>query len=120
MKHQLNTHGIHLCTSLSEGWGHYIVEAMSCRAVVVTTDAPPMNELISPAAGIPVPHKKREPRHMGTNFFIDPDKLEKNIIRLLQMSPSQKKEYGTMARDWFKQNDSSFNQKLVATLQQIL
>ncbi len=120
IKTHLNTHGIHLCTSLSEGWGHYIVEAMSCRAVVVTTDAPPMNELISPAAGIPVPYKKREPRHMGTNFFIDPDKLEQNITRLLQMPPSQKEEYGTIARNWFNQNDSSFNQKLVATLQQIL
>ena len=120
LKKHLNTHGIHLCTSLSEGWGHYIVEAMSCRAVVVTTDAPPMNELITPARGVPVPYLKSEPRHLGTNFYIDPDKLEQNITRLLQMPVSDKERYGTAARDWFKKNDTHFNQSLSEALAQTI
>ena len=120
IKKSLNTHGIHLCSSLSEGWGHYIVEAMSCRAVVVTTDAPPMNELITPARGVPVPYLRSEPRHLGTNFYIDPDKLEQSITRLLQMSASDKEQYGTAARDWFKQNDTHFNQLLSEVLAEII
>ncbi|MCP5538050.1 MAG: glycosyltransferase family 4 protein [Akkermansiaceae bacterium] len=111
IKTQLNSHGIHLCTSLSEGWGHYIVEAMSCGAVVVTTDAPPMNELITPARGVAVPYHQSEPRHLGTNFLIDPRKLETIIQELLLMPAEQKKALGAHARTWFEQNDRDFSTK---------
>lgn len=120
IKQHLNTHGIHLCTSLSEGWGHYIVEAMSCRSVVITTDAPPMNELVTPATGVPVPYHRQEPRHLGINFHIDPGKLESNITRLLQMTPEQKAGYGDAARAWFLENDARFQQMLAGTLAQVL
>jgi len=120
IKKHLNTHGIHLCTSLSEGWGHYIVEAMSCRAAVVTTDAPPMNELITPARGIPVPYCHSEPRHLGTNFHIDSQKLESNIQDLLLMAPEKKQSYGNNARSWFEQNDHSFRENLPLVIEKIL
>lgn len=120
IKQHLNRHGIHLCTSLSEGWGHYIVEAMSCKAAVITTDAPPMNELITPARGIPVPYNHSEPRHLGTNFHIDPDKLEKNIQQLLMMSPEKKQIYGNHARAWFEKNDLTFRKTLPEKIAGIL
>ena len=120
IKRHLNTHGIHLCTSLSEGWGHYIVEAMSCRAVVVTTDAPPMNELITPARGIPVPFDHSEPRHLGINFHIDASKLESNIQELLLMTEEKKKDYGVRARAWFEENNTSFKKNLPTVVTNIL
>ncbi len=120
IKQHLNRHGIHLCTSLSEGWGHYIVEAMSCHACVVTTDAPPMNELITPARGIPVPFHHSEPRHLGTNFYIDPAKLESNIRQLLLMPPDQKQSFGNNARTWFEKNDEQFRQSLPRVLGEIV
>ena len=120
IKQHLNTHGIHLCTSLSEGWGHYIVEAMSCSAVVITTDAPPMNELITPARGIPVPYQSSEPRHMGTNFHISPEKLEKHIQQLLLMPAEKKAVYGNHARTWFEENDQQFKVTLPKIIGKIL
>jgi len=120
IKTHLNTHGIHLCPSLSEGWGHYIVEAMSCRAVVITTDAPPMSELITPARGVPVPYHHSEPRHLGTNFHVDPEKLEKNIEQLLLMPTEKKATLGKHARTWFEENDTTFRRKLPQALEDIL
>ena len=120
IKQHLNRHGIHLCTSLSEGWGHYIVEAMSCKAAVITTDAPPMNELITPARGIPVPYHTSEPRHLGINFHIDPEKLEKNIQQLLMMSPEKKQTYGENARQWFEKNDQNFRKNIPEQIKKIL
>ena len=120
IKQHLNQHGVHLCTSLSEGWGHYIVEAMSCKAVVIATDAPPMNELITPARGIPVPYKTSEPRHLGMNFHIDSEKLEKLTQQLLMMPPEKKQTYGENARAWFEQNDQEFRKNLPEQIKKIL
>ena len=38
---------IHMCPSLIEGWGQYIDEGRRAKAVVLTLNAPPMNELIT-------------------------------------------------------------------------
>ncbi|KAJ3022111.1 UNVERIFIED_CONTAM: hypothetical protein HDU68_009310 [Siphonaria sp. JEL0065] len=51
--------GIHLCPSQMEGYGHYINEARSLGALVVTTDAAPMNEMVFDGVnGILIYHDK--------------------------------------------------------------
>ncbi|GMF10199.1 unnamed protein product [Phytophthora lilii] len=40
-----------LCPSMMEGYGHYINQARSSNAFIITTDAAPMNELITPSSG---------------------------------------------------------------------
>lgn len=106
-----NSHGIHLCPSRSEGWGHYIVEAMSCAAVVVTTDGPPMNELVTAERGVLVPWNRSEPRHLGVNYYADPDALEASIQSLIEMPTTQKSRLGEAARFWYEANDLGFRSR---------
>jgi len=44
--------GIHLCPSEREGYGLYIAEAMAAGALVIATNHPPMNELVTNATGL--------------------------------------------------------------------
>jgi hypothetical protein len=115
-----NEHQFHLCPSESEGWGHYLVEAMSCRAVVITTDAPPMNELVTPSRGLLVKWKGSEKRHLGTNFFVDPKALEKQIEWAMAMSEEEISTLGRAARVWMLANDSGFRETLADHLSRLI
>ncbi|MCP4890234.1 MAG: glycosyltransferase family 4 protein [Planctomycetaceae bacterium] len=109
LRHLQNTHGIHLCPSSSEGWGHYIVEGMSCQAVVVTTDAPPMNELVDSSRGMLVGWNRSIARNLGMDFVVDPSLLEAKINAVLAMSEARLEDLGTRARQWYLENDRNFS-----------
>lgn len=47
-----NTAMVHLCPSITEGWGHIINTARAVNSIVITTDAAPMNELIDSNCGL--------------------------------------------------------------------
>lgn len=108
LKRLQNACGIHLCPSRAEGWGHHIVEAMSAGAVVVTTDAPPMNEHIDASCGVLVDVARSEPRHLGESFYVDRKALEAAIEGLLTMPAAEKAVLGTSARSRYRQIDASF------------
>lgn len=107
-----NSHGVHLCPSRSEGWGHHIVEAMSVGALILTTDAPPMNEHLSPENGILVAYGRTEPRRLGTNFFVDRTALEKAVEKLIVMPEAEKAQLGQAARNAYEQIDATFHANL--------
>ena len=115
-----NEHGINVCPSLSEGWGHYIVEGMSCQSVVITTDAPPMNELIDATRGFVVPWTHSAPRHLGTNYTIDKSALESTINEVIRTSESTLQRIGTAARAWYNQNQDEFHCRASSAFETLL
>jgi glycosyltransferase involved in cell wall biosynthesis len=116
---QLCAHAIHLCPSEVEGFGHSLVEAMGCAAAVLTTDAPPMNELVTPERGVLVPAERSAPMRLGTRHFVSLDALEHAIEGLLRASPEQRQAWGHAARRWFEDNDRAFTRALGEALSHI-
>lgn len=113
-----NGSGVHLCPSEAEGFGHYIVEAMSCGALVVTTDGPPMNELITPERGVLVGHDHAEPSLFGVRYQVGAAMLEQRIEDVLRMPPDERKRLGENARKWFEDSRRAFAEKLLAVVEQ--
>ncbi len=111
-----NVHGIHLCPSQSEGFGHYIVEAMSTQALVLTTNAPPMNELIAPDRGILTNYSHSEPQQLGTKFYVNSQELEQKIEEVIDMDYHHKKQLGENAREWYLNNHHFFCQKIIEVM----
>lgn len=115
-----NSHVFHLCLSETEGWGHYLAEGMSCKAVVVTCDAPPMNELVNPTRGMLVKASEAGPFNLATRYRFDDAALEATIERLMTMSEHERTLLGEQARAWFVSNEAAFASRLDTALRQLL
>lgn len=70
---------IHLCPSTYEGFGHYINEARSMGATIVTTGAEPMMELVNERFGFLCPVAREDPNHMAMDKHVDVAHLAKCI-----------------------------------------
>lgn len=106
----------HLCLSLTEGWGHYIAEAMGVGAVTITVDARPMNELVSPERGVLVPYRATGMQRLATTYQFDEAGLEAAIDRTIAMSDAECEQLGARARDWFVDNKRGFASRIEAAL----
>jgi hypothetical protein len=91
-----NEAGVHVCVSMIEGFGHIINESRICGAVTITTNAPPMNELIGTDCGILVnyiepPISKRN----GTVVYrVDPEDLYEAMKWYMNASDEQRNFLG--------------------------
>lgn len=105
---ELNTHRFHICPSKSEGWGHYITEGMSTGAVVITTDASPMNEHVQPDRGLLLPVRGTMPRHMAHEYHISPVDLANAVRDAVSMHPAHRAAVSMNARQHILDANESF------------
>jgi glycosyltransferase involved in cell wall biosynthesis len=115
-----NRHAFHLCLSETEGWGHYLVEAMSCGALVITCDAPPMNELVDASRGLLVRTAEGRPFNMAQLYGFDETALEAAVAQALAMPEAERRLIGERARAWFVENHRSFAAQLDAALRTLV
>jgi glycosyltransferase involved in cell wall biosynthesis len=105
-----NSLGIHVCPSEVEGYGHYIMEAMSAKAVVITTNAAPMNEFIKDNRCL-VPYFKKFPCALGIRYFVEPEKLREVVQNISLLSEEELREIGEKNRDLKKTEEFYVNLK---------
>jgi glycosyltransferase involved in cell wall biosynthesis len=118
LRNLMNTHGIHLCPSESEGFGHNIGEALSIGAYVVTTNAPPMNELVKPDYGSLVESKYSGDRDLSEMFKVIPSALEHIIESLIVRPPTAEAKEGS--RKAFMKLKQQFKRNLEKKLNELL
>lgn len=115
-----NAHRFHLCLSEAEGWGHYIVEAMSCGAVVLATDGAPMNELVDDSRGMRVAAHENGMLNAATVWTFDEEALEACVERIVRMSDAEVEALGQAARAWYDANQAAFPARFGQALDTLL
>ena len=115
-----NEHLFHLCVTPVEGFGHKLNEGLSCGAIVLATDGPPMNEIVQPDRGLLVKWNRTNPMRMGTEYHFDEADLERTIEHALCLTPPQIAALSANARSWFEDNDRFFKRQFPAILRNLL
>ncbi|ADI38796.1 putative glycosyltransferase [Waddlia chondrophila WSU 86-1044] len=107
----LNRSAIHLCPSEAEGFGHYISEAMSCGAVVVTTDAPPMNEFIRDPRFL-IPYESASKHDLAMKYYVSAADVEAKVREITQLSPGELKAVGEANRQRYLEMKKNFEENI--------
>jgi glycosyltransferase involved in cell wall biosynthesis len=115
-----NAYGVHVCPSETEGFGHYIMEAMSVRALVISTNAPPMNELVTPDRGVVVDYTRRAPQRLATNYYASEATLERGVRSVMSLSDDAKERMRENGRSFYEANDAFFRRTFVDTIRKVL
>lgn len=114
-----NAHRFHICSSETEGYGHYLVEAMGVGAVVLATDAPPMNEMVTPDRGIRIAWEKTGTQHLATTYFVSETGIVDAVERALALTDDEAAQLGAAARAWFEENDRAFPARIAEAIRQL-
>ncbi len=106
-----NQCGVHLCLSQTEGFGHFLVEAMGTKAVVITTDAPPMNEFIKDKRCL-VPYTAWSIQGLATKYYVSRKDIEKKIKEILLLPQTELKKIGNANRECYRKLRREFHSNL--------
>lgn len=112
----MNAHRVHLCPSSYEGFGHYINEARSVGAVIITTNAPPMNELVGPEYGVGVPAASSSRQNLAQHHHVDANELMRCIDLVMRSSDAALDAIGTRARQAYLAGRASFHSTIRSLL----
>lgn len=111
-------HLFHICPSEYEGFGHQINEAKSAASIVFTTDAPPMNELITNEFGYLIKATIKEKLRKAVLFKINEDDLYYKIMESKELSEYEIEQKRIKSRESYLFNDSFFKQRLIEVIEQ--
>ena len=112
VKRLQNRCAVHICTSETEGWGHYLVEALGVGALVITLDAPPMNELVTRDRGWLLSCRASRHQGLAQRYLFDEAALVSAVEQINEMPEQAVRAVGARARSWFLDNKKNFNGRI--------
>lgn len=79
----------HIYATEAEGFGHSILEAMGYGALVLVTDAPPMNEIADDTCALMLAADYAGQKSIAPRFAVQPSALEQAVEKALTMSDEE-------------------------------
>lgn len=119
LKRLMNRSIIHVCPSAAEGWAHYITEGLSVGALVVATDAPPMNEHVSDDWGILIRPSASRDRGMVKEHDVDPDDIASAVRKLASLDKINIGMMTYAAREHMLARNEAFRKKAAQLLEDL-
>ena len=109
----MNKCGVHICPSFSEGFGHYINEARSTGAFIVTTNGEPMKSFVNEDSGVLVNPIKQVQVNAGVGYYINNMSIENAISILLTKSFEELKNGGKINKQNYLTDTENFKIKFM-------
>lgn len=104
--------GIHLCTSVYEGFGHYINECRAMGGVAVIIDGAPMNEMVDESCGYLVKPQETQKIKGATAHLASEEAIEECLERVFSAPLSELEEKGRVARKRYEEDYDGFKHNL--------
>jgi glycosyltransferase involved in cell wall biosynthesis len=115
LRRLMNSRQFHLCPSKYEGFGHYIHEALGVGAVVIASNAPPMNELgLAPELLLPA-HQVGSLR-LAPLHEVTPQAVIDSVHRAAQLSERRIEQISRAARLRFDQEHVEFRTRFLQVI----
>lgn len=99
---------IHIHPTEAEGYGLTISEALGYGCVLIVTNAPPMNELVTSSRGYLVEAVASKKFNLATTYSVVEASLAKTIALVLAEPPSSLTEKMSESMRWFDENNTKF------------
>lgn len=111
-----NRAAIHLCPSSYEGFGHYINEARSVGACIITTNAEPMDELVNGSMGYGAMVSHVTTQNLAVHKHVDANSLAEMIELAMGLELPSLLNLGLNARAAYLSGREEFLSNLKAVL----
>jgi len=112
VRQALNLRQFHIMPSHYEGFGHAIHEALGCGGIVLTTDAPPMNEFAGVPKELLIPSCRTWPKEFAVCHEVSPAAVYEAVMKAAEMSQSRRSELSVAARIAFLKDREDFRTKI--------
>jgi glycosyltransferase involved in cell wall biosynthesis len=118
LRHYQHSCGVHVYPSYAEGFGHALNETRACGSVLVTTQGPPMSDLVSGDTGflIPVDSADIAPMRASMKFPVRAAALADTVREVLATPVARLVEQGQAARAQYIRDQHAFQ----AAIRQVL
>ena len=107
-----NASAVHVAPSEVEGFGHSLLEALSCGALLITTDAPPMNEVVGDSGAFLVPVSASEPMGSGTRYFFAEEAFFDVVERVIRLGDAERGALSRSSRAFYERSREEFRTRL--------